>query len=126
MKSQFEYNYQLQSQNSIDVPDIGNCALEGKNTLYEYTYYLIIFTKVGKTHLIECGPILDDGKYIPNDFQISYNVFDYSEKKIEKEINNFLNNNKKKISQVSFLEIEEAIEHITDFRKYVRDLYDTN
>lgn len=91
---------------TIDIEDIGNCALKASNDKYEF-YYLIISTKAGYSTIIEFGPY--------NEVEIeqcnaTFSKNSFNRDKIIKRIKMFLNNPKRVITQVISLTIEEALQ----------------
>lgn len=97
----FEYFYSLQSLDSIEIADIGNCYINAFNDNGD-EYLLAIETILGFTTIIEVGPI-----EIGNDFSLYRNRFEYNDKKINKSITKFLNNAKYQITQAQEISYDE-------------------
>lgn len=99
----FPYLYELQPMDSIDIEDIGNVCLQAINSFNE-EYYLIISTKLGWTEIKEFGPCIIDFNKVENYFNLLYNKFEFNETKLIKQIDKFINNDKRKITQISFID----------------------
>lgn len=102
----FEYCYTTQATADIEIEDIGTFALCA-TTMFE-EYYLIVQTTYGITKVIQYGPKQIDLNELPPRVFYSYNKFDYSQQKICKIIDDFINNEKRDIIQVNLLDIEEC------------------
>ena len=101
----FEYSVQKTFTESVDVVDAGNTALKctSKNG---FEYWVIVKTVMGKTHIIKFGPICQDIPILLEDFAVSYKKLDYKEGAIYKEIDKYINDFRKEVTQV-----EEATEY---------------
>ena len=97
----------LQSSNdSVSVEDIGNCALQAYNDLGD-SWILIVYTSLGFSYIIEYGPIKNNQS---TDYLFSrFDKIEYSEYKLEKRIDKFLNDPKRMITQVIECDIEDAL-----------------
>lgn len=82
----FEYDKELVSHSSIDIDDIGNCALLGYNDKY-FEYGLIIKTLMGKSQIITFGPFIPDVDELPDEVNYTYQKVDYNDKKLLSIIN---------------------------------------
>lgn len=103
----FEFSVQKTFNESIDVVDIGNTALRCISKNME-VYYLITKTIMGKTSIIKFGPVCPDIEMLVNDFSAYYKKIDYKENLIFKEIDKFINDYKKEISEVEEITEYEA------------------
>lgn len=115
---QFDYFYMMQPTGSINIEDIGNITLHAFNDFYQQ-YFLIIQTEMGRTKIIQYGPIYVEIKEPPSQINYTYTEFEFSESKISKIIDKFLNNGKAMISQVNIIEQDEAIDKIKDLVKFL-------
>lgn len=115
---QFDYFYIQQANGSLEIDDIGNCALIVTNDLYR-EYILIIKTSMGKTEVLQYGPNKIDFEELPERVDCSYQRFDYNQNKIKSVIDKFLNDPKKIITQAIVVSVETAKEHIRDFTDFV-------
>ena len=100
--------------NNLEVDDIGNCAIRAY-TDYADEYYLVIKTSLGWTEIVEYGPIVQDLDTLSEKMMYTYDRFEYSEYKIEKRIDKFLNRRDKIITQAFVTDIEEIKPLIKDF-----------
>ena len=103
----FEYSIQKTFNEAIDVVDIGNTALRCVGSRLD-EYYMILKTIMGKVSIIKFGPIVPDLEVLMNDFEVSYKKIDYKENLISKEVNKFINDFKKEITQVEEITEYEA------------------
>ena len=114
----FEYLITTKKEQSIDIKNIGTCALDAYNDL-GFEYLLIIKTREGLTEIIEYGPLIPDLEYLPANVSYTYNRIDFSESKIIKRINKFLVEGCRGITQVFEIELEEAKEKIRNLVDFV-------
>lgn len=103
----FDYDKELVAHSSIDIEDIGNCALLGYNDNY-FEFGMIIKTTMGKTQIFSFGPFVPDTDMLPDEISCNYQKIDYNEKKIIGIINLWLNDKKKKLTQVKNVDIQEC------------------
>ena len=86
----FEYSVQKTFTESIDIVDFGNTAIRcTENNIVDY--YILVKTVLGKTHIIEFGPVAPDIPSLCDGFNISYKKIDYKEAAIFKEISKYIN-----------------------------------
>lgn len=116
----FDYLVKLKKEESIDIENIGNCAIEVWNNL-GFEWLLIIKTNEGLTEVVEYGPLLPDIKYPPANVSYTYSRFDFSESKISKRIDKFLNDGYRNITQAFEISRDEAASRM---RNLVEFLYD--
>ena len=104
----FDYQSVRTFENTLQVNDIGNCAIRGEGSYkdgkirFPGEYYLITKTIMGRTYIAKFGPIAPNIPGMPNTFSVSFKIVAYKEPTIEREINLFLND--------SFASIENAEE----------------
>lgn len=113
-------NFDLQKTyvQTIEVEDIGNCAIRSTNAGFE-DYYIVIQTVMGKTSILTFGPILADVSIIQEDFNLNFKKIDYKEKNINNEINKFINDTRKAIKQAEVISIEEALQTIPTYEAFI-------
>lgn len=116
MMATFDYDYTLQATGQLHIEDIGNCALLCHNDSYK-SYVLIIFTNRGQTKVIEFGPFLTDYVDDTLDCTCKYYTFEFKQTKIENIIDRFINDNKKLITQVEEISIEDALNYVTNLKE---------
>lgn len=114
----FDYDKELIAHSSIDVDDIGNCSLLGYNDSY-FEYGLIVKTSMGKTQVFSFGPFVPDVEILPDEVNCNYQKIDYNEKKIINIINMWLNDKKKKLTQVRSVELQECINSYKNIIEYL-------
>ena len=102
----FEYLKQVQYNDSLDIENIGDVALE----VYcdeGLEWLLLIRTSLGQSEIMKCGPFIADTSVIMNSFNFNYQMIEFNERKIIKIIDDFLNNNHFTITQVFFTSADE-------------------
>lgn len=104
----FNFDSQKIFAQSIEVEDIGNCALKCLNRAFD-EYYVITQTVMGKTYILKFGPIQSDLGMLQAGFNLSYKKINYKEEVIEKEITLLLVDSKKEINSVEQISIEDAL-----------------
>lgn len=102
----FEYLQRIVVDAQLEVEDIGQCVILGRNDLGE-EYYLITRTEMGFTEQILFGPVCPEVSILPFNVSMYYNRFEFNQRKIESSIDKFLNDTKKAISQADVVTIEE-------------------
>lgn len=101
----FEYLQRIVVDAQLEVEDIGQCVILGRNDLGE-EYYLVTRTEMGYTEQIQFGPVCPEVDILPFNVAMFYSRFEFSQLKIEKSIDKFLNDTKKAISQAEVVDIE--------------------
>lgn len=114
----FEYLVKIQKESSINVDDIGNCALDVYNDL-GFEWVLLINTREGTTEIIEYGPIIPDLKVPPVKVLYTYDRMDFSEKKISHRISSFLNDGYRCVTQAFEISKNEAKDKMKSLVDYV-------
>ena len=107
----FEYLQRVVVDATIDVDNIGECAIQARNDLGE-EFYLLIHTEIGWTEVIEYGPANPDITMLPRSVTYKYDRFEYNFAKLERMIDKFLNDGKRMISQASVVDVEDIREFI--------------
>ena len=114
----YEYLYEVKATGFLEVENIGECCLIANNDFLQ-EQILIITTELGKTKIIQYGPVFVDNVQPPNDVTYSYSEIDFSDYKIDKRIEKFINDAKFRTTQVRVVELEEALERITDLKEFL-------
>lgn len=107
----FDYIQRITVDGQLEVDNIGQCVILGRNDIGEESY-LIITTILGITEVIHYGPVVPDLEILPFSVSFNYTRFDYSQQKIEKIIERFLNDPKRGITYAETTTIEAIIDHI--------------
>lgn len=94
----FDYLQRVVVDAQLNVEDIGQCVILGRNDIGEENY-LIIRTEMGFTEQITVGPVCPDVDLLPFNVSILYSRYEFNQGKIERAIDKFLNDPKKLISQ---------------------------
>lgn len=107
----FEYLQRVVVDAELNVDDIGQCVILGRNDMGEESY-LIIRTEMGWTEQISIGPVCPDIEILPFNVAILYSRFEYNQGKIERAIDKFLNDPKKMISQAEVVTFDTIYPNI--------------
>ena len=116
---EFEYFYTKSVNGFIDIDDIGNCAIEAFDDLGQ-VYYLVIRTSYGSTRIMDYGPIIADCDTLPKSTHCTYKRIEYTDAKIKKAIDNFLNNPYASITQAREIDIDEALNNCKSIINYMK------
>ena len=114
----FEYLVKIKKESSINIENIGNCALDVFNDL-GFEWVLLIRTIEGTTQIVEFGPTLPDIEYPPAKVNYSYDRLDFSESKIINRIQKFLTDGYRGVTQAFEITQEEAKEKMKNLVDYV-------
>lgn len=112
----FPYLYVQESLDSIDIEDIGNVALQLNNDLGE-CWYLLISTKLGWTSIQQFGPMSLVDNFLLYNFMYTYNKFEFNDTKIIKRIDKFINDPKKLVTQIFFVNPDEILEKLKNLNE---------
>lgn len=107
----FEYLQRVVVDAQLDVDNIGECVLLGRNDLGE-EFYLIVRTDMGWTEQINFGPVTPDVDILPFNINLTYARFEFNQTKLMRAIDKFLNDPKKMITQADVVELESIQELI--------------
>ena len=116
---EFEYFYVTAVNASINIDDIGNCAIAAYSDLGA-AYYLVIKTILGSTMVFEYGPIIQGSNVLPKSVNCSFKRIEYRDTSIQKIIRTFLNNPAAKITQALEVPMEEVFENCIDIIEYMK------
>lgn len=109
----FDYLQRITVNAQLDVDNIGQCFILGRNDLGE-EYYLITRTTLGFTEVITYGPVCPEIGILPVNVSMYYTRFEFSQRKIENLIDRFLNDGKKGITQAEVASFDSIEPHIKD------------
>ena len=115
----YQYLAQITTTADIEIGNIGNTCIQAFNDVAD-EYYLYLHTDLGRTTIIEYGPIVADMEELPDFCICNYSVIDYNEKKIDKIIDKFLNNPTRKITQAQEISAEHFKECVKDIKRYIK------
>jgi len=107
----FEYLQRIIVDAQLDVENIGECVILGRNDLGE-EFYLIIRTDMGWTEQINFGPVTPEVDILPFNINLTYARFEFNQTKLMRAIDKFLNDPKKMITQADVVELESIQEPI--------------
>lgn len=117
----FKYLATVTKQEDIELENIGNCCIDAYNSL-GFEWILIIKTTLGSTEIIEYGPlVLDLEKYLPANVIYNYSRIDFSESKIIKRIDKFLNDGSRDITQALEIDLQDAKTKIKNIVEYLQE-----
>lgn len=115
---QIDYFLETVVNGSLEIEDYANCAVEANDDIGNF-YYIIVKTDLGISNILEFGPINKYEK--PGTAYTKYKMTETNEKKIKTAISELLNNSFRKITQAKEISIEEALDKIPDYRKYLEE-----
>ena len=95
---EFKYFYITEASDTIDIENLGNCFIEAYND-FGARFYLWIQTDLGFSKILEAGPYVDDGKIPCKECALSFTQTSFTEPKMIKKIESFLNTVKYHITQ---------------------------
>lgn len=114
----YEYLYEVKATGFLEIENIGECCLIANNDFLQ-EQVLIITTELGKTKIIQFGPVFVDNVQTPTDISYTFSEIDYNEYKIDKRIEKFINDAKFRTTQVKQVALDEALERITDLKEFL-------
>jgi hypothetical protein len=124
----FDYQATKTFANTLQVDDIGNCAIrclgrykDGK-VYFPGEFYLITRTIMGRTYLAKYGPMVPDIPYMPNTFDASFKIFAYKEATICREIQLFLNDTTHDITEAEEITDIEVFENFPSLEETFSNL----
>lgn len=109
----FDYLQRVVVDGQLDVEDLGNVCIQGRNDLGE-EFYLLIRSEDGYCDVIEYGPAHPDFEMLPWSVKLTYDHFEFNQMKLEKRIDKFLNDAKHLITQADVVDIEQIREYIVN------------
>lgn len=112
---QFEYLHQITAQETIDIDDIGNTAVQVFSA-YGETCVLIIKTIDGISQIIEFGPINVDIEELPDKVAYSYERCQFNQRKLVGRIDKFIQNPSViQVEEIDFQQAKSIIKNLVDF-----------
>ena len=114
----YEYLYEVKATGFLEIENIGEVCLIANNDFLQEKV-LIIHTELGKTRVIQYGPVYVDNVQPPTDCSYTFSEFDFSDYKIDKIIDKFINDPKFKTTQVKETDFEDASNRITDLMEFL-------
>ena len=127
----FNFNGECIYYDSIELESLGNVCLDATDAV-ERHHFLIARTSLGETTYLEFGPLYLEEELLPDNHDIHFERFDYSDNAMIKKITKFLGpkkfigNKKVKIAHVKEITFEEALSYGIDPFKYLSDYSDTS
>lgn len=117
--STFDYYYQEQPTGQVEIDNIGNFAISCTNDLFN-EYLFIAVTEMGQTRILTYGPQMIDVDDVFMPRSCNYFSMQYDVHKIEKMVDRFINDPKKCITQVTVVNIDDAIAAVKDFKELMK------
>ena len=119
MKYDYSFQMVIASNNSIEIENIGEVALSATNSFHQERI-LIINTFLGETTILQFGPSFIDMETLPDYSSFIYKKMSYDQRKLDKLIDDWINDPKFGTVNVEQLELEDALSRIKDFRECVK------
>ena len=105
----FPYLFVQQNLDSIEIENIGNVSLQLNNDIGD-AWYILISTSLGWTTIHTFGPIQLETLVLPHHFQYNYDYEEYNDQKLVKRIDKYINDPKKRITQIFFVDKDETLQ----------------
>ena len=119
------YFYKSENQESLEINNIGQCYIEAFTDIGD-RYYLSIQTELGFTNVLEFGPI-SELMYKSKIFYINSIEFEFSQSKIAKRIDKFLNTTAGgMITQATLIEKETLVEALNSVVHKAQNMFLVN
>ncbi len=112
----FDYLRTVQAMDTISIEDIGNTCINAFND-DGLEWFLVLETNNGWTKTTIFGPLKVDSNKLTTSFSYSFYEKDFSEKTINKTIDNFINNPKYMITQVEEIDKNFAKERFNKIKE---------
>lgn len=119
-----DYFYTQVSEDTLDVEDEGNCVVQVFNDDgIHWDFYTC--TSLGWTTCIQMGPFDIDGQ--PDKYSFNFNRIntEFNSIKIQKNLEKFINDPRKSITQAMEVEYEEFIKDLEAI-KFLKEIKDVN
>lgn len=108
MKTGIEYLIHTTADANLPVEDIGHVAIVAGND-FGKQWYIIINTFLGWAKIEEFGPlVIDCNEFISKEFSYTYDEIEYSEFKLSRRLEKFLQEPRRCITQASVIDEAEA------------------
>ena len=122
MNKTLKYNQQQVLVDSIDIEDVGCCALEAADEK-EMFYYLVIKTIRGQSYVLTWGPIVPDSCALPKSFKVDYFSQSYTDDKAVKLLQSWVLGPKgTNFVSVRQIEYEDAMAQFPRIDEYFRGI----
>lgn len=123
MKASIEYLPESSFLASVEVDDVGEVALILYNDVGQ-EWYILHTTRLGWTKTYSFGPLLpDEDRMILKSFAFQYSEIEYSESKLVKNLERFIQDPKKMITQVFEIDKEAVLERYKNIKVGETDVY---
>ena len=112
----FEFNATKTFTDTLQIDDIGNCAIRCEGIMQEgriklpAEYYMIVKTVMGMTGILKFGPVIPDICEMQSTFSATFKKIKYKEQSIEHEIDLFINDGRKEITKAEEITDVEAFD----------------
>ena len=116
----FEYFYTMTAVGSLEIDDVGNCAIQACND-DGCLYYFVTQTTLGWTKIFEYGPCMPDFDELPKGVSCNFSRIDYDDRKISKRIDEFINNKYRQITSATLVEEDVVWEDCKSIIEYMQD-----
>lgn len=124
----FGYSQETIFSKELDVDELGQVALEARDSDSMF-YYLVIRTSLGQSSILEYGPIVPDIAILPDVTEIKFQRIDFNELKIKQIIKKFLmarNKGKNKIEDVIQIDVNDALSRGINILEYMKNFDKTS
>lgn len=118
MEKVFEYCVKITKEAEIIVEDIGNTCIEAMSDLGNIFYLIIRTNGIGWTKTMTYGPVSETTDS-PHSCSCILNCFEYDEYKINKIIQTFLTDGKKRITSAMEVDMNEIKDKLRDIKEFI-------
>ena len=113
----FDYNLQKVFVSQLQLDDIGRFCI--KCSSWEFDYYILTNTIMGKTAMLKFGPLVPEADSLPHGFDLNYKIMTYKEASIAKEITQYINDGKRAITEITELPYDAGFKIIPNLDVYL-------
>lgn len=118
---EFDYSGSVSFENTLEIKDMGSCAIEGCDRRGLY-FYLVIITVRGECTIATCGPVIPDVEELPTGYTCSLTRAKYDYGGLRMTIDKWLNSKKPNktgpISDAKVVPIEYALNQFRDISDF--------
>ena len=127
------YNGTTTWSDSLTIESLGNVCLHAIDEL-DYSYFFVARTLLGETSYVEFGPLRLGDSLLPDEYNVKFERFEYSNNKLIKLISQFIRpkknmivkSRKVKITSIEEVDVDYALSCGVDVISYIKDYSETS
>ena len=116
-----EFNNEYLPQSLIEIPDIGNFALEAYNEKQGYFFYLMIKTMLGTATIVSYGPVVPQVTLLPESYSVNFSRVPFKDRKIKSTIAKWLNDRDKGLTEAKIIDEKVFFDEFRDMKEYLEN-----